>query len=84
MDDLQFQLLEQGVISGDVLEKTEETSEQQVATLKRQLEEERKKLKVMEERLEVLVAVCLIVMYCWRNWSTMYMYMYMYMFSYCR
>ena len=59
VDDLQFQLLEQGVISGDVLEKTEETSEQQVCTLKKQLEEERKKLKMMEERLEVLVAVCL-------------------------
>lgn len=53
MDDLQFQLLELGVISGDVLEKTEETSEQQVTTLTKQLEEEREKLKMMEERLKV-------------------------------
>lgn len=53
MDDLQFQLLEQGVISGDTLERTEETSEQQVSTLTKQLEAERQKLKQLEDQLEV-------------------------------
>ena len=51
VEDLQFQLLEQGVISGDQLERTAETSEERVATLTIQLEEEKNKVRQLESQL---------------------------------
>ena len=49
MEDLQFQLLEQGVISGDQLENATESSEQQVTSLTSQLEEERERVRGLEK-----------------------------------
>ncbi len=51
VEDLQFQLLEQGVISGDQLERTAESSEEQVTTLTSQLGGERERVKELETQL---------------------------------
>lgn len=56
MDDLQFQLEEKDVISGDQLESATETSDQKVADLTRKLEEERRLTQQLRDELEVPVA----------------------------
>lgn len=53
MDDLQFQLEEQGVISGDQLESATETNVQQVKSLTAELERERKLTQQLRDQLKV-------------------------------
>ena len=53
VDDLQFQLEEQGVISGDQLESATETSVQQVKSLTAELEKERKLTQELRDQLKV-------------------------------
>ncbi len=51
VEDLQFQLLELGVISGDQLEQTAETSQERLASLATQLEGEKQRVKDLEAQL---------------------------------
>jgi len=53
VDDLQFQLEEQHVISGDQLETVAESSTNQLTTIIRQLEEEKKANTLLQEQLQV-------------------------------
>ncbi len=53
VDDLQFQLEEQGVISGDQMETATETSTQQVSNLSRALQQERKLTQQLRDQLKV-------------------------------
>lgn len=55
VDDLQFLLEEQGVISGDTLETVAETSQQKLASLEKQLNEEKENSKRLQEQIEVRV-----------------------------
>ena len=54
MDDLQFQLEEQDVISGDKLESATETSVLTVSNLSKELEEERRLTQQLRDQLKVL------------------------------
>ena len=56
MEDLQFQLEEQGVISGDKLETVEEGTQATLAQLKEQLAREREKLETVEEGTQASLA----------------------------
>ena len=53
MDDLQFQLEEQGVISGDQLESATETNVEKLTGLGRELEEERRLTQQLRDQLKV-------------------------------
>lgn len=53
MDDLQFQLEEQGVISGDQLESATETNIQKVSNLTEELKKERKLTQELRDQLKV-------------------------------
>ena len=55
MDDLQFLLEEQGVISGDTLEIATETSAQKLSNLQQQLDNEKENSKRLQQQLEVCV-----------------------------
>lgn len=55
VDDLQFLLEEQGVISGDTLEIATETSAQKLSNLQQQLDEEKEISKKLQQQLEVCV-----------------------------
>ena len=57
VDDLQFLLEEQGIISGDTLEIATETNEQKICNLKKQLDEEKENSKKLQEQLEVSICV---------------------------
>ncbi len=54
MDDLQFQLEEKEVISGDQLESATETNVQTVTNLTKELEEERRLTQQLRDELKVL------------------------------
>ena len=53
MDDLQFLLEEQGIISGDTLEIATETSAQKLNSLQQLLDEEKENSKRLQQQLEV-------------------------------
>lgn len=53
VDDLQFRLEEQDVISGDQLETTTEVSEQRMTQLEKELQEEREEGRRLREQLQV-------------------------------
>ena len=53
MDDLQFLLEEQGIISGDTLETATETNQQKLANLQQELSQEKEATKQLQEQLEV-------------------------------
>lgn len=55
MDDLQFQLEEQDVISGDQLESATETNVQKISNLGQELEEERRLTQQLRDQLKVSV-----------------------------
>ena len=55
MEDLQFQLEEQGVISGDKLETVEEGTQATLAQLEEQLVREREDNATLREQLQVHV-----------------------------
>lgn len=55
VDDLQFLLEEQGIISGDTLEIATETSEQKLTNLQQLLNDEKENSKRLQEKLEVCV-----------------------------
>lgn len=57
VDDLQFQLEEQGVISGDQLETATEGSSQKVKNLSHELEQERRLTQQLRDQLKVCVCV---------------------------
>ena len=57
MDDLQFLLEEQGIISGDTLEIATETSEQKLTNLQQLLSEEKENSKRLQVQLEVGVLI---------------------------
>ncbi len=60
MEDLQFQLLELGVISGDQLEQTAESSQERLASLAAQLEREKQRVRDLEAQLQVSGACSII------------------------
>lgn len=64
VDDLQFLLEEQGVISGDTLEIATETSAQKLKNLQQELDEEKQNSKRLELRLEVCTFVHVCVSQC--------------------
>lgn len=53
VDDLQFRLEEQDVISGDQLETTTEVSQQRMTQLEKELQEEREEGRRLREQLQV-------------------------------
>lgn len=53
VDDLQFRLEEQDVISGDQLETTTEVSQQRMTRLEKELQEEREEGRRLREQLQV-------------------------------
>ena len=53
MDDLQFLLEEQGIISGDTLEMATETNQQKLTKLQQELSQEKETTKQLQEQLEV-------------------------------
>ncbi len=53
VDDLQFQLEEQNVISGDQLETVAESSTNQLTVIQRQLEEEKALNSQLQEQVQV-------------------------------
>lgn len=55
MEDLQFQLEEQGVISGDKLEVVEEGTQARLADLEEQLASEREESANLRKQLQVQV-----------------------------
>lgn len=55
MEDLQFQLEEQGIISGDKLEVVEEGTQVKVAELEEQLAREREESHRLRQQLQVQV-----------------------------
>ena len=57
VEDLQFRIEEQGVISGDQLETVEEATQQRVVELSRELEREREEFQKAREELQVCVSV---------------------------
>ena len=58
MEDLQFQLEEQGVISGDKLEVVEEGTQQRVTELEEQLAREREESSSLRHQLLTRVSYC--------------------------
>ena len=60
VDDLQFQLEEQGVISGDQLETATETSAQSLTKLTEELQEERRIMQQLRNQLKVYTVLNLI------------------------
>lgn len=55
VDDLQFLLEEQGIISGDTLEMATETSTQNLSNLQQQLDNEKENSKRLQQQIEVFV-----------------------------
>jgi hypothetical protein len=55
VDDLQFLLEEQGIISGDTLEIATETSAQNLSNLQQQLENEKENSKRLQQQIEVFM-----------------------------
>ena len=55
VDDLQFLLEEQGIISGDTLEMATETSAQKLRNLQQQLDNEKENSRRLQQQLEVCV-----------------------------
>lgn len=53
VDDLQFLLEEQGIISGDTLEMATETSAQNLSNLQQQLDNEKENSKRLQQQIEV-------------------------------
>lgn len=62
VDDLQFQLEEQGVISGDQLETATEGSSEKVKNLGQELEQERRLTQQLRDQLKVRMCVCTYVL----------------------
>ena len=57
MDDLHFQLEEQGVISGDQLESATETNVEKLTGLGHELEKERRLTQQLRDQLKVIIMV---------------------------
>ena len=57
VDDLQFRLEEQGVISGDKLETTAEVNQRRLTQLEVELEEEKKEGQKLREQIQVRSSV---------------------------
>ena len=57
VDDLQFLLEEQGIISGDTLEMATETSAQNLSNLQQQLDNEKENSKRLQQHIEVRMCV---------------------------
>lgn len=55
VDDLQFQLEEQNVISGDQLETAAESSTNQLTVIQRQLEEQKTANAQLQEQIQVWI-----------------------------